>query len=142
MRIDYIKDLSGITEDMLPGFFVGWQNPPSPATHLKILKNSYCAFVAIDVELNKTVGFINAVSDGVLAAYIPLLEVLPEYQGRGIGAKLVEHMLKELDGLYMIDICHDKELTGFYAKFGAHPSSASIFRNFAAQKACGGCPPF
>jgi len=78
------------------------------------------------------VGFVNAISDGVLTAYIPLLEVLEEYQGKGIGSELMRHVLAKLNNLYMIDIAHDKELTSYYAKFGAFSSQASIFRNYDA----------
>ena len=133
MNLKYTKDLSEIKADMLAGFFVDWPNPPDSATHLKILQNSYCAYVAIDTDKNKAVGFINAISDGVLTAYIPLLEVLPDYQGAGIGSQLVKHILDELKDLYMIDICHDEELASYYAKFGANKSHSSLFRNYTAQ---------
>jgi len=133
MNIEYTKDMSGITENMLDDFFHGWPNPPNAATHLKILQNSYRAFVAIDKDSNKVVGFINAVSDGVLSAYIPLLEVVPSLKSMGIGTKLVKLMLAECADLYMIDICHDIELAPYYARFGAHKGQASIFRNYDAQ---------
>ena len=131
--IEYTKDLSAVTSDLLEGFFVDWPNPPSQEKHLELLKSSYCSYVAVEQESCKVVGFINAVSDGVLSAYIPLLEVLPEYKGIGIGSKLVELILEELSDLYMIDICHDEELVPFYRRFGAMGSYASIFRNYAAQ---------
>jgi ribosomal protein S18 acetylase RimI-like enzyme len=133
MNIEYTKNLSNITEDMLTGFFVGWLNPPSSETHLKILKDSYCSYIATDRNSRKVVGFVNSISDGVLTAYIPLLEVLPEYQGQGIGSELTKLILTELKGLYMIDICHDEGLTRYYSRFGAHTSCSSIFRNYAAQ---------
>ncbi len=38
----------------------------------------------IDDINNKVVGFITAISDGVISAYIPLLEVLPKYQNMKI----------------------------------------------------------
>jgi len=69
----------------------------------------------------------------VLSAYIPLLEVAPSYQGKGIGSKLIKLMLAELNHLYMVDICHDAELAPYYARFGAFKGQASIFRNFNAQ---------
>ena len=132
--IIYTKEIGSITEDMLSGFFVGWPNPPSAATHLRILQNSYRAIVAIDAETNKVVGFINAISDGVLSAYIPLLEVLKSYQGKRIGSWLVRLMRKECKNLYMVDICHDEELASFYAKFeGARQSHSTLFRNYDAQ---------
>jgi len=135
MSIIYTKSLVGITADMLDGgFFVGWPNPPSPATHLRILQNAYCAYMAIDEDVNKVIGFINAVSDGVLSAYIPLLEVIPGYQGRGVGGELVKLMLAELKDLYMVDICHDDDKSGFYAKFDPYQGGrASCFRNYCAQ---------
>jgi len=58
------------------------------------LQNSYRTVVAIDNDTHKVVGFINAVSDGVLTAYIPLLEVLEKYQGMGISGKLTKLMLE------------------------------------------------
>ena len=118
---------------MLTGFFVNWPNPPNSTTHMKILTDSYCSFVAVDKNINRVVSFINAISDGVLSAYIPLLEVLPEYQGFGIGSDLVKCMFEELSDLYMIDICHDAELSAYYARFGALPSNASLFRNYNVQ---------
>ena len=134
MNIEYTKDMSEVTEDMLSGgFFVDWPNPPNEATHLKILTDGYCSFVAIDKECNKVVGFVNSISDGVLTAYIPLIEVLPEYQGTGIGGELMKRILSELKNLYMVDICHDIELQPYYAKFGAYQSHASVFRNYEAQ---------
>ena len=135
MNIEYTKDITKITTDMLDGgFFVGWPNPPDTNMHLRILKNSYVAYAAINTDTHKVIGFINAVSDGVLSAYIPLLEILPKYQGKGIGDNLVRLMLDELEDLYMVDVCHDPELSVYYAKFGAHQEvRASIFRNFHAQ---------
>lgn len=132
--IIYTKDMANITEDMLSGFFVDWPNPPNAAMHLKILRSSYCAFVAIDKAENQVVGFINAISDGVLTAYIPLLEVLPAYKERGIGSELVKLMLNECKDLYMVDICHDEELAPYYAKFEpAGQCYSTVFRNYAAQ---------
>lgn len=75
------------------GFFDGWPNPPNKDKHRGIMEKSYKCLVAIDEKSNKIIGFINAISDGVLAAYIPLLEVLPQYQNQGIGSELVERML-------------------------------------------------
>ena len=133
MNIKYTKNIATITPNMLIGFFQGWPNPPSSVTHLKILQRSYRAYVAIDTNLNKVVGFINAVSDGILSAYVPLLEVLVSYQGRGIGSKLVTLILEDCKDLYMVDICHDEDLIPYYAKFGARKCSASIIRNYTAQ---------
>jgi GNAT superfamily N-acetyltransferase len=79
------------------------------------------------------VGFISAVSDGVLAAYVPLLEVLPAWRGRGIGSELVRRLLAQVQDLYMVDLVCDPELEGFYRRFGLVPANAMIRRHFAAQ---------
>lgn len=121
-------DMSRLREEDLRGFFVGWPNPPLPADHLALLRNSAHAIVAFDEA--RVVGFITAISDGVLSAYIPLLEVLPEYQGAGIGTLLVETLLHELAPLYMVDVTCDAELATFYERFDMAPSTAMIRRNY------------
>ena len=78
-------------------------------------------------------GFVTAISDGVLSAYMPLLEVLPDYQGRGIGRELVERMLTLLSGHYMIDLVCDKDMQSFYARFGMKPFIAMAIRNYDRQ---------
>ncbi|MBT2710694.1 GNAT family N-acetyltransferase [Pseudomonas sp. ISL-84] len=89
--------------------------------------------LAVDEEKHKVIGFITAISDGVLSAYIPLLEVLPEYKQQGIGQKLVEYMLEELDDIYMIDIMCDPDLQPYYEKFGMVKSTGMILRNYKNQ---------
>ena len=80
------------------------------------------------------VGFITAVSDGVLSAYIPLLEVLPAYQGRGIGGELVSRMRQQLEHLYMVDLLCDDEVASFYERIGGmSPAGGFMIRNYAAQ---------
>ena len=129
----YKKELDGISSDMLKGFFVGWPNPPNPETHLKLLKNSSKVIIAMDRTTNEVVGFITAISDGVLSAYIPLLEVLPAYKSKGIGKELVNQMLKELDDIYMIDLCCDDDLVPYYDKLGMMKTNGMILRNYNMQ---------
>ena len=132
--IEYTNNINDINESMLQGFFVGWLDAPSPTTHMDILKNSYCVWLAVDTSTNKVVGFINATSDGFLSAYIPLLEVLPEYQNKGIGAQLVMRMLESLNHLYMVDLLCDKPLQAYYAKRGMTPATGAIIRNYNCIK--------
>ncbi len=131
--IKYTSSTEDINPENLNGFFVGWPNPPSTQTFLKILKQSHEVVLAVDDATDNVVGFINAISDGILSAYIPLLEVLPEYKGRGIGSELVTRMLRKLDGLYMIDLVCDQELQAFYTKIGLKPGFAMMIRNFKKQ---------
>ena len=129
----YKTTIANIKTYQLQGFFVDWPNPPSPKTHLKLLQNSSKVVIAIDPSTNKVVGFITAISDGVLSAYIPLLEVLPEHQGQGIGQHLVEKMLEQLDNIYMIDLCCDEHLIPYYEKLGMFQSTGMVKRNYKMQ---------
>ncbi len=129
----YVDSIDGITADRLQGFFVGWPKPPSPETHLKILAGSDHVVLAIDDKSDRIVGFITAISDGVLSAYMPLLEVLPDYQGQGIGKELMRRMLEKLRGLYMIDLLTDRELESFYSPLGMNPGFAMKIRDFEKQ---------
>lgn len=87
----------------------------------------------LDEESGNVIGFITAISDEVLTAYIPLLEVLPEYKNKGIGKELVNLMLTELNDIYMVDLCCDDDLVPYYNKFGMFKTNGMILRNYAMQ---------
>lgn len=131
--IEYTDSLENITPEKLGGFFVGWPKPPSPETHLKILQGSMEIVLAVDEETGNVVGFINAIGDGVLSAYIPLLEVLPEYKGRGIGKELVKRMMDKLDEFYSIDLTCDEDMVSFYEKQGFTKWFCMMKRNYDRQ---------
>lgn len=115
--IRYINQVEQIELKQLKGFFVGWPNPPKEEQHLELLRNSQYKWIAIDEEAERVVGFITAISDQVLSAYIPLLEVLPQYKGRGIGTRLVEKMLDSLSEFYIVDLVCDDDIQPFYEQF-------------------------
>lgn len=126
--IAYTEDVDGLNCESLEGFFIGWARPVPPEVHMQLLVSSQQCFVAIDAESGSVVGFITAISDGVLAAYIPLLEVRKDYQGQGIGSELVRRMLDRLAGLYMIDVVCDPDVQPFYERFGFSQASAMVIR--------------
>ncbi len=119
---------------MLQGFFIGWDKHPSLEKFFEVLKNSEYKILAIDSETNKVIGFINAISDKVLTAYVPLLEVLPEYQHQGIGSELVKRMMDMLKDYYMIDLVCDENRQSFYSGFGFNKYSAMMKRNYDKQE--------
>lgn len=131
--ISYTESVEGIDSDQLHGFFVGWPNPPSPQTHLKLLASSDKIVLAVDDETGNVVGFITAISDGLLSAYIPFLEVLPAYRGRRIGQELTRRMLDNLTKLYMVDLLCDPELQPFYARLGMKAASGMMLRRYERQ---------
>ncbi|MBI6546077.1 MAG: GNAT family N-acetyltransferase [Cyanobacteria bacterium NC_groundwater_1444_Ag_S-0.65um_54_12] len=129
----YVDSTSGVLPEDLDGFFVGWPNPPSKETHLRLLENSDEVVLAMDDDSGAVVGFITAITDRVLSAYIPFLEVLPAYQGRGIGRELVRIILERLTGFYMIDVLCDAELQPFYQSLGMRLGTAMMIRNYEYQ---------
>ena len=125
----YNEDLRDIS--IADGFWEYWPTHPDKTTHREILANSYKAIVAI--EHDEIIGFITIISDGIISAYIPLLEVIPSYRGQGIGRRLVELAMKEMENIYMLDLSCDSNLVDFYEKFGMNKTNAMIKRNYASQ---------
>lgn len=114
--VTYADTPAGLTPADLKGFFVGWPSPPTPERRLDLLRRSDLVELAFDGS--SVVGLATAISDGVLAAYIPFLEVLPPHQGQGIGTTLVQRILGRLDDLYMVDVVCDAPLEPFYERLG------------------------
>ena len=131
--ITYTDSIDNVTIDQLQGgFFVGWPDPPSPSTHYRILCNS-AAIVLARIADRTVVGFITAISDGISCAYIPHLEVLPNYQGQGIGTELVRRMLAKLRHLYMIDLVCDPQIQMFYERLGMRAVVGMVIRHYDRQ---------
>ncbi|GGU23565.1 GNAT family N-acetyltransferase [Lentzea flava] len=125
--ISYSTDVSALAEDDLGGFFVGWPAPPSRAQHLAVLRGSYRVVIARSDST--VVGFVNMISDGVLTAFIPWLEVLPEFQGQGVGTELVRRILAEAEQMYSVDLICDEELKPFYERLGMTAWTGMMLRN-------------
>ena len=135
--IAFRSDLDGIEARHLSGLFVGWSDPPTQQRHLEILAASHGIEIAVDESTGHVVGFINAISDGIMAAYIPLLEVLPAHRGRGIGSLLIDRMLDRCRDLYIIDLCCDEDVAGVYELRGFKKALCMAVRNFDRQSAVG-----
>lgn len=112
------------------GFFVGWPNPPSADALSVMLRRS--TYVVTARQDDQVIGFITAMSDGAIAAHIPLLEVLPPWQGQGIGAELVRQMLGLLADVYMIDLICDDDVAPFYERLGLVRLTGMARRNHDA----------
>ena len=129
MDVHYLDSPDGLRPGQLDGFFEGWPHPPDAEEHLEILRGSDLVVLAQDAKTERIVGFITAITDGHLAAYIPLLEVIRPCRGHGIGSHLVRRMMERLDGTYMIDLVCDEDVQPFYQQLGWTPYTAMIIRN-------------
>ena len=93
---------------------------------MRALRASWYMLSAYDGE--RLVGFGGLVSDGVLHAMVYELIVLPEYQGRGIGAEILERLVKQCReaGVRDIQLFCARGKRAFYEKrgFKARPDDA------------------
>lgn len=127
--ITYRPTAEGVTVGQLEPFFVGWSAPPSLEHRVRILNAAHEVVTAWDGDA--LVGFITALTDGVYAAFIPLLEVVPTHQGRGIGAALTQRMVDRLRNVYSIDLVCDPDVSEFYTKLGGTELVGIGWRNRA-----------
>jgi len=74
----------------------------------------------------RQVGFARAFSDGVALVYLADVYVLPEHQGRGLGAELVREMVENgpLTGVKWM--LHTRDAHVLYRKFGFAPPSERV----------------
>lgn len=133
---DFIAGLDGTPVRALSGFFAGWPRPPSAETLHRVLSRSTVCVVAHQGD--SVVGFANALSDGLFAAYIPLLEVRAEYQGQGIGSELVRRVMALLGDVYMVDVVCDDGTAAFYERLGLSRLVGMAHRNRDAAVLDGG----
>ena len=124
---EYRHDSTEVTDEDLTDFFEGWPSKPSPSILLAVLGRSHCSFIA-RTGGGRVIGVVSAISDGVLSASIPLLEVVPEFRGRGIGTRLMRLVLERLEGFYMVDLSCDEDLVPFYLRFGMQETRAMSIR--------------
>lgn len=122
--ITYRDDPTGLTEADFAGFYGDWSSPP--AHRLRVVTGAQHTVLAFDDD--RLIGFITGLSDGVTFAFIPMLEVLGPYQGRGIGTALVERLLEAFGPIYAVDLVCDERLVGFYERLGMQPMRAMSIR--------------
>ena len=100
---------------------VGWQ--PRPLERVEIaLKQSFiyiCAWY-ISNDRQKLIGFTRAVSDGVFHAMLLDIMVHPDFQGKGIGKKIVKAIVQKLHQARVRDITlfASAHMVDFYHKLG------------------------
>jgi ribosomal protein S18 acetylase RimI-like enzyme len=127
MAIIYSDDMDDLTPESLNGFFADWETPPSTSTHLRMLQQSTFSIVAKDGP--RVVGYLTALSDGVLFACISGIEVLGDYRGKNIGQELVRMALAHFKDIYAVDLVCEPALQPFYLKLGFEAFPGTCIRN-------------
>lgn len=127
MTVTYTTDLRPELVLTAGEFFMGWGRRPDDAQFAAALRGSHAVVLAVDE--GEVVGFVNAISDGVLTAFIPWLEVRPTHQSHGAGTELMRRILTALDGMYSIDLTCDGHLIPYYERMGLKPLDGMCRRN-------------
>ena len=98
---------------------VGWANYLDRANILQqAYNNSLCVIGAYDSD--RLVGIIRAVGDGQTIVFIQDIIVIPEYQRRGIGTKLLKEVMKLYRDVYQMELLTDntEKTKAFYNSMG------------------------
>ena len=116
----------------LDRFFQNWKSPPSSKIRTKLLAGSDLIITAR--ENKKLVGFLTAITDRAMHAFITLIEVLKTHQAQGIGSHLVKLAISHFRGYYDIVLITDPDKGKFYKKLGFSEIYSLHIRDFTYGK--------
>lgn len=116
-----IKEYENFKLDEIVNFYrsVGWTNYLERLDILKkAYENSLCVLGAYDYD--KLVGIIRAVGDAKTIVFIQDIIVLPKYQRKGIGTKLLKTLMDKYKDVYQIELLTDntEKTKAFYRSVG------------------------
>jgi len=93
-----------------------WSSAKKPKALMAALRNSHNLVTA---RLNgKLIGLGNAISDGYLVVYYPHLIVLPQYQGKGVGRKMLQALQTKYYNYHQQMLVADGKAINFYKSVG------------------------
>ena len=113
-----IKETRDIPQDQLIEIYTlnQWSSAQKPELLQKALINSHTLISAW--VGGKMIGIANAISDGYLVVYYPHMLVHPDYQGKGVGRKIMEAMLKKYINYHQQMLTADGKAIQFYERCG------------------------
>ena len=98
---------------------VGWSNYLKRADILEeAYANSLCVLAAYDGD--SLLGIIRAIGDGLTIVFVQDIIVLPEYQRKGIGTKLLKAVIDKYRNVYQMELLTDntEKTKAFYHSVG------------------------
>lgn len=98
---------------------VGWSNYLKRADIIEeAYANSLCVLAAYDGD--RLLGIIRAIGDGLTIVFVQDIIVLPEYQRKGIGTKLLEAVMDKYRNVYQMELLTDntEKTKAFYRSVG------------------------
>jgi ribosomal protein S18 acetylase RimI-like enzyme len=75
---------------------------------------------------DKLIGFTRALSDGRYRAYIEDVMIDPEYRGKGIGERMVAHLLEDLENIEIVSLFCEPGRVAFYGRNGFERSETQV----------------
>ncbi len=130
---------SAPVEDIVRLYVAGgwWEEKPGEREGIPaLIRGSFRFLLAVDADAG-IVGMGRALSDGVSDAYIQDVIVVPEFRGRGIGARIVQRLVAECEraGIGWIGLIAEPGTEPFYEKLGfaALPGYLPMRRGQAAS---------
>jgi len=93
-----------------------WSSAEKPDELMAALRNSHSLVTAR--VAGKLVGLGNAISDGHLVVYFPHMLVHPDFQGKGIGRKMMSAMLIKYASFHQQMLTADGKAIEFYESLG------------------------
>ena len=94
----------------------GWSSAEKPVELMAALRNSHS--LATARIGGRLVGLGNAISDGHLVVYFPHLLVHPDFQGKGIGKRLMGALRERYRGFHQQMLVADGRAIDFYKGMG------------------------
>lgn len=134
MNIQYTNSVENINWEEVSNIFkvVGWGERIAENVKLSFQRSSFARFASVDNEL---VGVGRTVDDGYYYGWIVDLAVLPKYQGKGIGTKILTELESDLKPFLTTMLTAAPGKSGFYEKLGWHKQrSAYILPRSEEQK--------
>lgn len=98
---------------------VGWTNYLERA---RMLEQAYAGSLCVlgAFESDQLVGIIRAVGDGQTIVFVQDIIVLPEFQRKGIGTKLLKTLMEKYKDVYQMELLTDntEKTKAFYRSVG------------------------
>ena len=104
-----------------------------PAIHKRAFENSHVVIFVFDGD--RMIGFGRALSDDAYQAVLYDIAVIPDYQGKGVGKFIFEHILAKL-GQCNVILYASPGKEAFYSKLGMSrmKTGMALFTNAGAMK--------
>jgi len=117
-----IKETKDVKQDDIIAIYKAnhWSSAEKPDQLIQALINSHSFITAWHNE--KLVGLGNALSDGFLVVYYPHLIIHPDYQGQGIGKRILNKLQEKYGDFHQQILVADGKAIDFYEKCGFEPA--------------------